>query len=291
MKYRWIYRLGILVVLGLVAGGWLLWPRGINSDQAALAQLGIDNLTCGSCVENVKGALAALPGIGRVEVSVTSGTGRVEYDPRRTDSGTISARIGAAGYPCRVTADLSVAEYRALRERGRELSANYVAEIGTRLVSKDEFERLVALRGKSPGGSPRLAEAQLRQAVWEELLQREVLMTAAESQGVVVQDGEVRRRLKLLRQGQPDFERMMQERFGSLDNLARQLKTEMIIDRTLRQKVLPPGLDAGQQTRFLQRWYGDLIRKTPVTIFDPTLQTTAAGTSGGCGGSCCNRKS
>ena len=190
-----------------------------------------------------------------------------------------------------MTADLSVAEYRALRERGRELSANYVAEIGTRLVSKDEFERLVALRGKSPGGSPRLAEAQLRQAVWEELLQREVLMTAAESQGVVVQDGEVRRRLKLLRHGQPDFERMMQERFGSLDNLARQLKTEMIIDRTLRQKVLPPGLDAGQQTRFLQRWYGDLIRKTPVTIFDPTLQTTAAGTSGGCGGSCCNRKS
>ncbi len=77
MKYRWIYRLGILgFVLGLVAGGWLLWPRGINSDQAALAQLGIDNLTCGSCVENVKGALAALPGIGRVEVSVTSGTGR-----------------------------------------------------------------------------------------------------------------------------------------------------------------------------------------------------------------------
>jgi copper chaperone CopZ len=291
MKFRRIHSLGILAVLVLVAGGWLLWPRGLNPDQAALAQLGIDNLTCGSCVENVKVALAALPGIGQVEVSVTSGTGRVEYDPRRTDARTISARIGAAGYPSRVTADLNVAEYRALRERSRELSTKYVAEIGTRLVSKAEFQRLVALRGKSPGDSPRLAEAQLRQAVWEDLLQRELLMGVAESQGVVIQDGEVQHRLKRLCLGHSDFKQIVQERFGSLDNLAKQLKTEMIIDRTLREKVLPPGLDAGQQTRFLQRWYGDLILKTPVTIFDPTLETTAAGTSGGCGGSCCNRKS
>jgi len=107
----------------------------------------------------------------------------------------------------------------------------------------------------------------------------------------VVQDGEVQHRLQQLGEGHPDFDRLVQARFGSLDNLRRQVKTEMIIDRTLTQKVLPPGLDEEQQAGFLQRWYAELARNTPVTIFDSSLEAAAASSSGGCGGSCCNRKS
>ncbi len=117
-------------------------------------------------------------------------------------------------------------------------------------------------------------------------------MTAAESQGVVVQDGEVRRRLKLLRQGQPDFERMMQERFGSLDNLARQLKTEMIIDRTLRAEGAATGIggrpaDPISPTLVWRPDPKNAGNDPPSDLADDRRRYLPAGS----GGSCCNRKS
>ena len=84
---------------------------------------------------------------------------------------------------------------------------------------------------------------------------------------------------------------MVKERFGSEEMLRRQLKNELLVEKTLQEKVLPAGLSAEQQAVFLDRWYAELVQTTPVTIFDPSLAAAANATAGGCGGSCCNRKS
>lgn len=289
MKKR-IILIGLTVSIVLAAGVWQFWPQRVNSDQAALVELGIDKLTCGSCVENVRSALADLPGLGEIEIDVSSGSGRVEFDPQQTDAETIARRISAAGYPSRVAASLSVAEYAALRSRRQDLAGKYVAQIGNRFLSRAEFDTALALRSPSSPGT-KIPDPALQQAVWADLLQRELLLNAAAAQGVVVQDGEVDLRLDSLRKSHPDFDKMVKERFGSEEMLRRQLKNELLVEKTLQEKVLPAGLSAEQQAVFLDRWYAELVQTTPVTIFDPSLAAAANATAGGCGGSCCNRKS
>jgi len=289
MKKR-IVLIGLTVLIALAGGVWQFWPQRVNSDQAALVELGIDKLTCGSCVENVRSALADLPGLGEIEINVTSGSGRVEFDPQQTDAETIARSISAAGYPSRVATSLSVAEYAALRSRRQALAGKYVAQIGNRFLSRAEFEATLALRST---GFPRVKSPNpvLQQAVWADLLQRELLLNAAAAQGVVVQDGEVDLRLDSLRNSHPDFAKVVTERFGSEETLRRQLKNELLVEKTLQEKILPAGLSANQQAVFLDRWYAELVQTTPVTIFDPSLATAAKARTGGCGGSCCNKKS
>lgn len=289
MKCRW-FGLSILFLLLLFGSTlWWFWPRGLSPDSAALAELNIDKLTCGSCAERVREAVGDMSGLGRLDISVTAGTGRIEFDPSRVNAEQVAETISDAGYPCRVKNTLSVDEYRALRQRRLDLGGKYIAEIGSRLLSRKEFAAMVAQRQKLQGGGP--APSSLRLTVWNQLLQRELLLNVAEANEVVVQDGEVALRLQQLRQGHPDFEKVVREQFGTLENLTRQLKTEMILDRTLTRKVLPPGLEGKARAEFLDRWYRKLVRDTPVHIFDPDLAALVEGGGSGCGGSCCDRPS
>ncbi|GAB6081810.1 hypothetical protein JCM30471_07240 [Desulfuromonas carbonis] len=288
---KWIVLVGLTAVIALALGVGLFWPQKLQSDQAALVELGIDKLTCGSCVENVREALADLPGLGLIEVNVTRGSGRVEFDPQQVDAEIIARRISAAGYPSRVAARLSVSEYAALRNRHQDLAGKYVAQIGNRFLSRAEFETTLALRSKTIAGKEQTAGPALQQAVWQDLLQRELLLNAAEIQKVVVQDGEVDLRLNSIRKSHPDFAKLVTERFGTLENLRHQVKNEMIIEKNLRENILPTGLNADEKSVFFERWYSTLVDATPVTIFDPSLAMDATRRASGCGGSCCNQKS
>lgn len=58
--------------------------------------LKIDGMTCGHCVARVRSALAALPGIG--EILVTIGSARVSHDPARIGISQLVEAIAAAGY-------------------------------------------------------------------------------------------------------------------------------------------------------------------------------------------------
>lgn len=271
----------LMVLLGLavfVAGGFYLSRAAANaSDRAALAELAIDGMTCGSCVQKIKTALAESPGVGAVELSVSAGRGRVEFDPQRIEAAEIAGAVSASGYPAVVRQELSVAEYEALRREEDSLAGQYVARVGTRLLPRGELDRrLPATREPSP---------ERRAAAWQDLLQRELLLNAAEQAGIVVHPGEVDERLQALEARHPGFGQQVAGPFASQDELVRQIREDLLIERLIELQVPSAGLTRQAWQQAADRWYESLVQATTVVIFDPVLRAAAGGRSGGCG--CC----
>jgi len=59
--------------------------------------LNVLGMSCGSCVRHVTAALAAVPGVSKVDVQLRSGTAVIEHDAKATTLQLIEALRGA-GY-------------------------------------------------------------------------------------------------------------------------------------------------------------------------------------------------
>jgi len=68
----------------------------MEKEQVALA---ITGMTCGHCVAAVKKALAAVPGVGEVEVTLSPPRAVVSRDPSRTSLEMLTKATAAEGYP------------------------------------------------------------------------------------------------------------------------------------------------------------------------------------------------
>lgn len=60
--------------------------------------LSVTGMTCGGCVNSVQKVLTALPGVQRVEVSLTPGQARVVVDPARIDRAALVQAVIDAGF-------------------------------------------------------------------------------------------------------------------------------------------------------------------------------------------------
>ena len=250
--------------------------------NAALAEFQIEKLTCGACVSNIENALSGLGGIGSVEVNLTSNRGRVTYNPSETDSRAIAAAITDAGYPASVRLQLDPQEYDALQQKQAQLGQEYLASIGDRLLARSDFEEIVQQRA---GGAVSLEQKnQVWQAVWKDVLQRELLLSAAEKNQVIIQSGELDVKLAELRQGHQGLEQLVIKRYGSMENFRKRLHEDMIINRNIEDHVYAGAEDPREQQSKLQAWYANLEKETEVIIFDPQLKAVSEG--GGC--ACCN---
>ena len=63
--------------------------------------LSVTGMTCGGCVNSVQKVLAALPGVQRVEVTLSPGQARVTYDPARIDGAALVQAVIDAGFGVR----------------------------------------------------------------------------------------------------------------------------------------------------------------------------------------------
>ncbi len=273
----------LLVALTLAA--WLWYPSGPVLANAALAEFQIEKLSCGSCVNNIQSALSRLGGVGEVEVSLTSNRGRVFYDPQKVDSQKIAEAITAAGYPASLRLELDPQEYQAMQQEEEKLGQAYMAKIGDRLFARADFETL--LQQRSVGAVPRGQEDRLWQSVWQEVLQRELLLTAAEKNQVVVQPYEIEEKLEELQKGHEGLEGLVVKRYGSMDAFKNRLREDMVIKRTIEDHVYDGTTDPRERQDKLQAWYADLQRDTDVIIYDKKLKAATQG-GGGCGSGCCS---
>ena len=289
MKKRWLM-MAILAVFVVAGGaGFIVFDESADA-SLALTELDVKKITCGSCVGTISDALLQLDGVENVEVSVTTGRGQVTFDPTKVTAGRIADTVTGAGYPARVTGQLSPEQYHALRAETERLSEIYVAKIGSRLLSRDEFSALIDQRMAAAGLSdqPEARDRVVSQA-WPELTQRILLLEAAARNNVVVQDGEVELRIRKLKQQHPDLDDSIRTRFGSLDNFQRQVKEDMIINRNIEEYVLVDSGDPGQRKARFNKWFQETVINMPIEIYDAQLKQLTSVSGEGCGGGCCSK--
>ena len=66
--------------------------------------LAITGMTCGHCVASVKKALAAIPGVGEVEVTLAPPRAVVSLDPSKASVEMLTKATAEEGYPSSPTA-------------------------------------------------------------------------------------------------------------------------------------------------------------------------------------------
>ena len=267
---------------------WFFYPSGAKKANAALAEYQIEKMTCGSCIGNIETALVGLGGVGSVDINLTSNRGRVTYDPTLLDSQSIAEAITAAGYPAKLRLELDSDAYLALQQEQAQLGQEYLARIGDRLLARSDFEVLVTQRSRGAVASGQ--NDQLWKTVWQDVLQRELMLSSAEDNKVVVQDGEVEARLDELRKGHQGLDDLLVKRYGSVNVFRARLHEDMIINRNIEDYVYAGTTDPVEQKNKLQQWYAELQNNTVVVIFDSRLKAVSQG-GGGCGsggGGCCS---
>lgn len=274
--------------LGLAAlvATWFFYPSGTSLANAALAEYQIEKMTCGSCIGKIETALTDLSGVDSVEINLTSNRGRVIYDPNEIDSRAIAETITAKGFPAQLRLELDPDEYVALQQEQAQLGQEYLARIGDRLLARADFEALVQQRSRGAVASGQ--NDQLWKTVWQDVLQRELMLSAAEQNQIVIQTGEVDARLDELRKGHQGLEDLVAKRYGSMEAFRTRLHEDMIINRNIEDNVYAGITDPGKQQGKLQQWYTELQKSTEVVIFDTRLKAASKG-GGGCGsgGGCC----
>ena len=60
--------------------------------------LTVNGMSCGGCVSRVKEALTAIPGVGGVEVALSTGKVDVSYDERLAKPVQMTSAVEKAGY-------------------------------------------------------------------------------------------------------------------------------------------------------------------------------------------------
>jgi copper chaperone CopZ len=265
----------LLMVAALVGAGvfFLLPSRG--AQEMASAELSVGNLTCTACVRNVQTALAGVPGVGPVEVNLADGQTRVAFDPERTNAETLAARLSAAGYPATVQSTLTAAEVQQRQQEEERLAARFVARIGERLLSQEEFARELDRHADAHG----LVSLATRGAVWQELLQRNLLLEAATRAGIAVEDEAIDRELERLRH-LVGFAGQVRQ-LGGEESFRQRLQEDMAIGRLIETQALVSENGAHPQAT-LNAWYRGLVETTPVTIFDAQLKAAVQGGCGSC---------
>lgn len=62
-------------------------------------ELVVSNMTCGHCVNAVKKALSAVPGVSVVEVTLDPARAKVTFDPELVSLDGLKSGTAAEGYP------------------------------------------------------------------------------------------------------------------------------------------------------------------------------------------------
>ncbi|WP_303721810.1 cation transporter [Malonomonas rubra] len=285
LKIIVVILLSVVAVVGAsVYAGFT--TRITKQSDLALAELQVENMTCGACVDNITKALDKVSGVEKIDISVTTGIGKVAYDPLLVTPKQLTDTITEAGYPASVKQLLSTEQYHLLQNEETRLAANYVARIGDQLISRQDFEQQLDQFLKNSGPEEKMEGRQQALAqVWQTIMRKTLLLQAAEKNLVVVQPGEVELRIEEMQKGMPNIGSYIQSRYGSIENFRRQLKEDMVISRNIDQFVIGKTNDQQQRQQVLDQWYRSLLDNSPVIIYDPQLKQAIG--SGGCGGSCC----
>ncbi len=260
-------KLSFLLIFMLVgAGGVIVYQSfATGSSERHSVEMSVSRMSCGSCVETIRGAVTALDGAINVNTDVAAARSIVEYQPQKIAADQIAAAITASGYPATI---LYVRNSAGEVQSGIDID-KYVARIGSRLVERDTFNYHLSERMDiaETAGKP-VALKTACQDAWRSILQQELLLNAADQFGVTVNEEDLNR--KLAESAEADKEETLNE-----------LKISGYFDLQYP--------DREPNTLEINNLLNSLYTKTVVDIFDDKLkQQLSTGKSGsGCGGACC----
>jgi mercuric transport protein len=95
----------LLAVLGLLALSAGMVRAGDEATANLDVKLSVRGMTCASCVDKVKAALQAIPGVTKAEVNLEKNEASVTYAKGKTTPDDLVKAVEKAGYKCSLQKD------------------------------------------------------------------------------------------------------------------------------------------------------------------------------------------
>ena len=122
-------------------------------------EIQITGMTCAACVRRVENAVASVPGVAQVEVSLATEAARVQYAPGALETDAIREAVVAAGYDVDSAAETeALEETLQRRDEEREAEARGLLQrfqigalLGVPVVIIGHAQFIPGLQGLSPG--------------------------------------------------------------------------------------------------------------------------------------------
>ncbi len=268
------------------------------------AVFSVDKLSCGACVDNIKKAVATLPGTGEVMVDLSDATAEVLFDTARIEEPkTIAKVITDAGYPAEVKNVLSSDQLSRELAEAKEKVKAYIASVGRRDVPRKDFE--------IERGHARMRYEQIYGAETFSTAQGKQLMQRIESQIVLrlvdeaVKLQEVDRAGYALPEGKADqaLTDFVKEKKTTLDTLKQDMASNGYPFDYFKQKfenrvklqgylediVLADSIDPQDRQQRYTNWLSNARTLAKVVYYDKNLETLVkSGSGGGCSGGSCS---
>ena len=276
------------------------------TDAVSKAVLRVENLSCSSCIENIRGSLSGMEGILAVLVDLSGGIAEVYFDTDRLeDTAAVASTITEAGYPATVIDVLDADGIRSEERIAAEKAKVAVASVGGYDISRNAFEtdlaharnRYESLYGTevfaSPSGKALLD--QLKAQILSRLVNEGIQLQEIRRAGFTVSETEVEKAfvayLKERDLTPETFADALKSSGWDREAFMEKMRRRVLVDRYLVEEVFDGVTSLPDRQNHYAAWFANAKSLAPVIYFDKDIRRImrSQAAAGGCsGGSSCS---
>jgi len=265
------------------------------------AVLNVQGVTCSSCIQEIKAALAEIQGIEEILVDISRGATHVYYDSKiLKEPARLAQAVTSRGYPAALVKTYSPEDLKKEGALFEAKSQYYIASVGGWEIARSDLETQLAharkryskIYGEDVFSSARgkaLLDS-LRAQITSRLMDEGVMLQEITKDGYRLNEGAVEAELrKVIEQsgkGPDDFREAVNESGMTFEYFKKRLETQLLISRYVDEKILSgASTDAEKQTLFTS-WFNNAKILAEVAYYDKDLERLVQQQSaqGKCGG-------
>lgn len=285
--------------------GEVVSPENANPvevrEDLSKAVLSVQKLSCSSCIQEIKAALASIQGIEDVLVDISRGTAQIYFDSKAlTDPDRLAQAVTARGYPATLIKTYTGEELKKEEALAASRSQYYIASVAGWDVARSDLDtqleharrRYVKIYGEGVFSSPRgksLYEnlrAQIASRLIDEGVMMQEITKAAYRVDASLVQREVDKAVRESGKGLEDFKSALAENGMDFEYFKKRLENQLLITGYLEEKILSGASSEVERQSLFTSWFNNAKTLAEVSYYDKDLERLLQRQSaqGRCGG-------
>ncbi len=277
------------------SGNGAVWSKAV---------LSVDKLSCSACIDNIKKAVATLPGTGEVMVDLSGATAEVLFDAARIEAPKSIARvITDAGYPAQVKSVLGSEQLSRELAEAKEKVKSYIASVGRRDVPRKDFEierGHARMRYEQIYGAETFSTSQGKQLLQRiesqivlRLVDEAVKLQEVDRAGYALPEGKTDQALAdFVKEKKTTLDALKQDMASNgypFDHFKQKFENRVKLQNYLEDIVLADSIDPQDRQQRYTNWLSNARTLAKVVYYDKNLENLVkSGSGGGCSGGGCS---
>ena len=287
---------------------------GKTTPAAALAKavFDVEGMSCSGCINEIKGSLAEIEGVGNVLVDLDAGKVEVYYDADKLkDVGRIASAITAVGYPATLKQTLTKEEVANQNSYLTTRSKLYIAAVGDWEISRSDYatelahakSRYEKIYGNSVFSSSKGSALlqSLQSQVVSRLISEGIQMQEIRKSGYKLPPGAVQTAFNdfLAEKGMTEeaFNTALKDSNYGASYFKKKFENRVTIDRYVKENVITEVSNEVERQQEYIGWYNNARLMADVVFYDKDLEAAMSSSSkssscgsnsksSSCGGDC-----